>query len=388
MMSIFILTGAMIGCAVMVYTAVSVVSGMKSMRILRDIAPFKPENTPRVSIIVPACNEESNIEKALLSLLSQQYENFEVIVIDDRSTDGTEDILNRLQQEHPQLVIKRVKDLRDGWMGKSNAMSVGASTATGRYLLFTDADCVMEKSTVARAVSLMVGEGVDHLSLIFRNSVRGWLLDGLILDAGIGLFLVFKPWRVKEKNSRFFVGVGAFNMIEASVYRAIGGHETIKMHPIDDMMLGKIVKKHGYIQECLLGGDFISVPWYETVWAMNNGMMKNIFSIVHYRLLLVPFLIAGVLLVYIFPLWGIVFAEGFTRLLCSIILLVRTAIFYGGIKYQGLPAWYVLGSLITPYITLFIIVRAAVTTLLKGGIEWRGTLYSLKDLKKSEPILF
>ncbi len=361
---------------------------MKKMVNLGDVELCSGSDSPRVSIIVPACNEEDNIEKGLLSLLSQCYENLEIIVVDDRSTDSTADILLRMGSSYPQLIVHTITDLPEGWMGKSHALSVGASLATGEYLLFTDADTIMEETTVSRAVHFMKIRYADHLTLLFRNSSQNWLLDCLISDAGSGLLLMFKPWRVREKKSRFFIGVGAFNLLKGSVYRAIGGHEMIRMHPIDDMMLGKTIKKHGYSQECLLAGDYVRVPWYDSVPAMINGLMKNMFAVVHYRLSLIPFLLVGVTIVSVFPLWGMIFGSGHIRLFCMIAFCVRTMLFYGGMKYQGLPVWYVVGSLFSPYITLYIIVRSTLTTLVNGGIEWRGTVYSLDEMKKSEPFLF
>ncbi len=385
---LFLLICAFCACTVTIYSAVELILGLKKMVNLGDVELCSGSDSPRVSIIVPACNEEDNIEKGLLSLLSQCYENLEIIVVDDRSTDSTADILLRMGSSYPQLNVHTVTDLPEGWMGKSHALSVGASLATGEYLLFTDADTIMEETTVSRAVHYMKTRQADHLTLLFRNSSQNWLLDCLISDTGSGLLLMFKPWRVREKKSRFFIGVGAFNLLKGSVYRAIGGHETIRMHPIDDMMLGKTIKKHGYSQECLLAGDYVCVPWYNSVPAMINGLMKNMFAVVHYRLSLIPFLLVGVTIVSVFPLWGMIFGSGYIRLFCMIAFCVRTMLFYGGMKYQGLPVWYVVGSLFSPYITLYIIVRSTLTTLVNGGIEWRGTVYSLDEMKKSEPFLF
>lgn len=384
----FLLICAFCACTVTIYSAVELILGLKKMVNLGDVELCSGSDRPRVSIIVPACNEQDNIEKGLLSLLLQRYENLEIIVVDDRSTDFTADILLRMGSSYPQLIVHTVTDLPEGWMGKSHALSVGASLATGEYLLFTDADTIMEETTVSRAVHYMKIRHTDHLTLIFRNSSQNWLLDCLISDAGSGLLLMFKPWRVREKKSRFFIGVGAFNLLKGSVYRAIGGHETIRMHPIDDMMLGKTIKKHGYSQECLLAGDYVRVPWYDSVPAMVSGLMKNMFAVVHYRLSLIPFLLVGVTIVSVFPLWGMIFCSGYIRLFCMIAFGVRTMLFYGGMKYQGLPVWYVVGSLFSPYITLYIIVRSTMTTLVRGGIEWRGTVYSLDEMKKSEPFLF
>jgi glycosyltransferase involved in cell wall biosynthesis len=379
---------AFCACIVTLYTAFELILGLKKMSVLADTGPLSSGNQPLVSIIVPACNEEDNIEQGLLSLLSQRYENFEIIVVDDRSTDSTADILLRLQQSHPQLVVETVTDLPKGWMGKSHALKVGASRARGEYILFTDADCLLEETTISRAVHFMQKNHADHLTLLFQNCSHNWLLDCLISDMGAGLLLMFKPWKVNEKGNRFFIGVGAFNLLKSSVYKTVGGHEYIRMHPIDDMMLGKSIKKYGFHQECLLGGDYVRVPWYDSVTAMVSGLMKNMFAVVHYRLSAVPFLLAGVMVVSILPPWGIIFASGYIRMACLVAFSVRTLLVWGTMRYQRLPAWYMVGSLFTPYITMYITVRSAVTTLIRGGIEWRGTFYSLEELRKSEPFLF
>ncbi|MBW1637000.1 MAG: glycosyltransferase [Deltaproteobacteria bacterium] len=384
----FPLICALCAFTVTLYAAFELILGLKKMAVLADTGPCPGGGNPRVSVIVPACNEEDNIEQGLLSLLSQQYENLEVIVVNDRSTDSTADILLRLQKSYPQLVVYTVTDLPDGWMGKSHALTLGASYATGEYLLFTDADCMLEKTTISRAIHFLKNRHADHLTLIFQNCSHNWLLDCLISDTGAGLLLMFKPWKVREKGNRFFIGVGAFNLLKNSVYKAVGGHEKIKMHPIDDMMLARTIKKHGFHQECLLAGDYVKVPWYDSVTAMVSGLMKNMFAVVHYRLSAIPFLLAGVTIVSVFPLWGIFFAAGYVRFFCLAAFLIKTLLVWGGMRYQGLPSWYVVGSLFTPYITLYIIVRAAVTTLVRGGIEWRGTVYSLEEMKKSEPFLF
>ena len=384
----FSLICALCAFTVTLYAAFELILGLKKMAVLAAVEPCPGGSGPRISVIVPACNEEDNIEQGLRSLLSQQYENLEIIVVNDRSTDSAGDILGCLQKSYPELAVQTVADLPDGWMGKSHALTVGASYATGKYLLFTDADCMMEETTISRAIHYLKNSRVDHLTLIFQNCSHNWLLDCLVSDTGAGLLLLFKPWKVREKGSRFFIGVGAFNLLKKSVYEAVGGHERIRMHPIDDMMLARIIKKDGFHQECLLAGDYVQVPWYDSVTAMVNGLMKNMFAVVHYRLFVIPFLLVGVTIVSVFPLWGIFFAAGYVRFFCLTAFVIRTLLVWGGLRYQGLPSWYVAGSLFTPYITLYIIVRAAVTTLVRGGIEWRGTVYSLDEMKKSEPFLF
>ena len=262
-MSVLLILSVISCCAVIISTA-HLAIGLKKMRQLGDIDSELSDavTAPMVSVIVPACNEEEHIEQALEALLEQDYPNLEIIVVNDRSTDNTGQVLQGLKTRHPRLTVNEINDLPGGWMGKSHALTAGAALAKGTYLIFTDADVMMEHTAISRAVQYVCKNKLDHLTLIFKNITGGMLLNCLILDAGMGLLLLFRPWAARNKGSRAFVGIGAFNMVKKTVYEAIGGHEHLKMHPIDDMMLGKLIKTNGFRQECLLAHDYIRVPWY------------------------------------------------------------------------------------------------------------------------------
>src|SRR3569832_996684 len=142
--------------------AIQVHIGNKSIRSLRALPPLTGP-LPRVSIVIPARNEERNLEEALRSILALDYDNLEIDVVDDRSTDRTGEILDRMAAAEPRLRIVHVRELPPGWLGKNHALWLGAEKATGEYLLFTDADIVMDPSTLRRAVGLMLSDGLDHL---------------------------------------------------------------------------------------------------------------------------------------------------------------------------------------------------------------------------------
>jgi glycosyltransferase involved in cell wall biosynthesis len=369
------------------YAALDVLLGTARMRNLREIEPLPPARRPRVSIVVPACNEEETIRPALLSLLNLDYRPLEIIVVNDRSTDRTGEILAGMRQEYPQLVILDIWELPAGWLGKNHALQQGAETARGEYLLFTDADIHFAPSTLSRAMTLMVGEQIDHLSLIFRNVARGRLLNAMMIDAGAGLFFLLKPWKAPDPRSRRFSGVGAFNLLPRSVYFRVGGHERIKMHPIDDIMLGKIVKLSGYRQDCLSGYDFLQVRWYESPGKMIDGLMKNIFALYNFR---VAYALAAVLLLCltaILPFWGIFFLAGPARFFCLLAVTVRLYSSARGARLTGADPGVVPFSLLTPYLNVYIILRGMVTTLANRGIRWRGTRYPLEELRKNPPLL-
>jgi cellulose synthase/poly-beta-1,6-N-acetylglucosamine synthase-like glycosyltransferase len=386
-MSLCILLAAVACTGVGCYLVI-IALGVQEMRRLGDFAGAGISLQPRVSVIVPACNEEVNIARAVLSLLAQDYDNLEILVVNDRSVDDTAAVLQRLQEGDPRLGVYEITHLPEGWMGKSHALARGAALVSGEYLLFTDADVVMEPTTISRAVRVMVDQRLDHLSLLFQNMTRGWLLNCLILELGLGLFCIFRPWTVNQAGSRSFMGIGAFNMVKRSAYDAVGGHEKIRMHPIDDLMLGKIIKEQGFRQDCLLAQDFVAVPWYDTVTAMVHGLQKNMFAFVHYRLaLMVPLLLLHSL-INILPFWGVIFCQATGRTLWVAALVLKLLIFFFGLRRQGLPIWYLPGVVLVPYIVLHIVITSVVGVLKNNGISWRGSHYPLGELKKSRPLFF
>lgn len=376
--------------ALFLVTISSVILG-KGMRKIENLGNMERGSSmtgPLVTIVVPACNEEKNIENSILSFLNQDYKNLDIIVVNDRSTDNTAAVLAKLLDRFPRLYVHEVTELPHGWMGKSHALAVGAKLAKGKYLVFTDADVILENTTITRAVRYMTSNGLDHLTLVFKNMTRGWLLNSLILDAGMSLLVLFRPWMAREKSDRYFVGIGAFNMVKKSVYQKIGGHERIRMHPVDDVMLGKSIKRHGFSQDCLLAYDFVAVPWYDSVGAMVKGLEKNMFSLVHYRVLLIPILLFAIIVPTIFPVWGIIFGDLSVRTICLVTLSIRLTTFFKGLQKQEMTQWYLPGCLITPYISCYIIIKAVFVTLANGGIVWRGKHYALDELRKAEPLLF
>lgn len=378
---------SLIACLLTVAVTAEIAWGMRRMTLLTAVAPAQDTTLPRVSIVIPACNEAETIEPALHSVLALDYPDLEIIVVNDRSTDHTQAVLARMQQRHPRIRLHAVRSLPAGWLGKSHALQSGAELATGAYLLFTDADIIMERSTLRRAINHMQGKGLDHLCLIFENIAPGGLLNGLLLEVCGGLLLLFKPWLAKDEKSKRFMGVGAFNLVRADCYRAIDGHRSFALHPIDDVMLGKVLKQKGFRQECLLGYGLVQVRWYGTIGALVDGLGKNTFAVYDFNLLAV---LAGCLLIVlmnIVPTWGLLFATGLPRLLFGIAVAARVLSFAHGFSYTGFSRFNALWALLTPYCNLYLVLRAVILNLRHDGISWRGTRYPLAALRK-QPSLY
>ncbi len=378
---------AALALIVNLWVTIELALGIGKMKNLNMFLPETLDDPPKVSVIVPACNEEKTIKEGLLSLLAQNYPNLEIIVVNDRSTDQTQKVLLQLREEGADFILHTIASLPSGWLGKNHAMYVGASAAQGDILLFTDADVIMEKTTLSRAVYAMLTDQLDHLALMFKNIARGQLLNAMIMEVGGGLLYVFKPWKVSDPKSNNFVGVGAFNMIRKEVYENIGGYEQVKMHPIDDIMLGRLVKENGYQQDCFIGSDFVTVPWYDSPRAMVQGLMKNIFSLYDFRLSYAFVSIVAVILTGIVPLVGIFSSNILARNFCLLALAIRFLSFAYGARATGGGIYSFPFALLTPFLSIFMTGRAAVMTIWNNGIEWRGTHYSLEELRQNTWIL-
>ncbi|HEY2294065.1 MAG TPA: glycosyltransferase family A protein [Thermoanaerobaculia bacterium] len=366
-----------------VATAVQVYRGVRSIRALRDLPPLAGP-LPRVSIVIPARNEERNLEEALRSVLALDYDNLEIDVVDDRSTDRTGEILDRMALADPRLRIVHVRELPPGWLGKNHALWLGAGKATGEFLLFTDADVVLDPSTLRRAVGAMVADRLDHLTAAPEIDRPNVLFEMFVGAFSLFFTLYTRPWKVKDPESPSHVGIGAFNLVRAAAYRAAGGHPAIAMRPDDDLKLGKLLKKKGFHQEFVFGLGALRVEWYASVRELIQGLMKNAFSAVDYRVWVVVVSTVTQLIILIWPFLALVLTTGATRWLNLASVLVLLALCWLNAPLAGVRRWHGLGFPLATLLFLYILWRAMLLTLWRDGIDWRGTHYSLAELKANK----
>jgi glycosyltransferase involved in cell wall biosynthesis len=358
--------------------------GVGSLRRLPSCPEWAETDAPRVSIIVAACNEENTIEAGLRSLVEQSYPHLEIVVVNDRSTDRTGEILKNVARQCETLRPVEVDSLPAGWLGKNHALARGAALATGEILLFTDADVRFDHSAVSRAVSVLQKENLDHLCITFDNSGGGALLNALIIEASMNLLFLFKPWKAADAHSRIFTGIGAFNMVRREAYRAVGGHDALKMQVIDDVFLGKLIKRHGFTQDCLLGAGYLRVSWYATVPEMIDGLMKNCYATFNYRpsLAVLGAGLSGILTVV--PQWGMMIAEPPAQVLFGAAFGVRLIALSIPMVINGYGVRGIVALLLTPYLICYIIIRAMAMAERRGAVSWRGSVYDLAELRRQE----
>jgi glycosyltransferase involved in cell wall biosynthesis len=342
-------------------------------------------DAPRVSIIVPARDEEGEIEPALRSLMLLDWSNYEVIAVDDRSVDRTPQIMEQVGREHdPQkrLKIVRIDQLPDGWLGKPHAMWTAAQQATGDYFLFSDADIIFHPQALRRAMVYALESKADHL-VLFPTHI-GWSVSKKVILAAFNMLFIFghRPWKVADPNSRDHIGVGAFNLVKRTAYEKIGTFAALKMEIIEDMRLGKLIKDNGLAQRNVLGNNLLLLPWGSGASHIVRNLTKNFFALMHFsvkRTLGFCFLL---LLFNWVPFIGILFAHGWARLPFAVTLL---AIFcmYVGMSWTT-PIWpqYFLLHPVSAGLLVYTMMVSMITTLRNEGVIWRGTHYSLADLKR------
>jgi hypothetical protein len=359
-----------------------IILGMRRIAVLGAL-PSGTAAGDRVSIVVAARDEAGGVERAARSLLAQEYQPLEIILVDDRSSDGTGAIVDRLAREDPRLRVIHVTELPPGWLGKNHALALGAAAASGEWLLFTDADVVLAPGTVARGLGYARDRALDHLTVLPEVRVRGLWLQGFVTGFSVWALVATRPWTIRNPRSRRGLGVGAFNLVRRDAYLRAGGHQAIRLRPDDDLKLGKILRKIGARADVLRGSGAVVVEWYASLREAIDGLMKNSFAVVEYRVLAI---LAGVLLYLgmgLGPLAGLVLGNTLDRLLAGGALACQVAAAWWMSREIPLPRRSALLFPVTCLLLGWVVIRAMVGTLARGGIRWRGTFYPLRELRQN-----
>jgi len=351
--------------------------GSLKLRRLDRFAPAADATgLPSFTIVVPARNEASTLGPAMRSLLGLDYPLFNVIAVNDRSEDGTGDLLNGF--DDPKLTVLHVAELPPGWLGKNHALNLGARQATGDWLLFTDADIVFASDTLRRVATALMQSGVDHLCALPRLTGASHALKAALPVFSLCFGLAQKPWQASNPTSRASIGIGAFNLVRKAAYVAVGGHKRIADAPHDDLELGKLVKQAGYLQECLIADRSLSVEWYQTLPQFIHGLEKGTFAVLNYRLTLVILISLELLGFFLWPFAGLFLLHGAALALLAAAAGAMLALgTLGAHQLRFSPLYglaYPLGAIVM-VVTLW---NSALRIRSRGGLEWRGTFYPIE----------
>jgi len=227
---------------------------------------------PEVSVIVPARNEEACLGACLASLVGQQGVSFEIIVVDDGSTDRTSEIAHSF----PDVKLIEAGPLPEGWSGKSNALYNGAQQARGQWLLFTDADTVHLPGSLARALDEAKYHGAAMLSYSPAQELRGFVERAVMPVIFAELAAVYKPREVSDPNSPAAAANGQYLLITRETYDAVGGHAAIAASLLEDVELARAVKHSGRGIRFRFGGDAVRTRMYRSFAQLAEGWTKNL----------------------------------------------------------------------------------------------------------------
>jgi glycosyltransferase involved in cell wall biosynthesis len=372
-----------LGSLVWVWLYARLLARQRSVTVqLRDVPGDPPGGGwPTLAVIFAARNEADTVEAAARSLLAQDYPGLEIIAVDDRSTDATGATLDALAREDPRLKVVHVRELPPGWLGKNHALQTAAEGTEADWLLLTDADVVFAPGALRKGVAAAVDRGLDHLTLS-PDAITETFGERVFMAMFVLAFgLKAPPWRVEDPRRKEAMGVGAFNLVRAEAFRAVGGFRRLALSVDDDLRLGQALKFAGYTPGVMSGHGLVSVRWHVGLGGMVRGLEKNFFAALDFRFRDVFVGLSGLLTVGLFPFLGLFVGPWWARAACAAGVAAVAGILamaegqYGVRWYHGL--FLPLGALAAA----LSLVRSVLVTLRNGGVRWRDHLYPLRELK-------
>ena len=354
--------------------------GKREPILREDEPPASQESLPQLSMLVAAKDEQDNIEACVRGLLAQDYPDFELIVIDDRSDDRTAAIIDELAKQDERVIALHVRTLEPGWFGKNNAMRVGVERARGRWLCFSDADCKYDSPRLlSSAMRFALREHVSFLSVLPKLEAGTFWERVVQPVAGAIMVFWFPPQRVNNPDSPTAYANGAFMLMSRETYAAIGGHEPVRATLNEDMHMARRAKRARRSLRVIRGGDLYRVRMYVGFGQIWRGWSRIFFGCFGtFPRLLVSALMLAVFSVSPYVTLAAALAQG------AALLPLAGAATFAAIGQQtvlwrfyaltgnraALALTYPLGALLCLGMTL-----NAMRRLWGASTTWRGTVY-------------
>jgi len=368
---------------------------IKSMWITFRDSPFldkfnpRPHHSPKVSIILPARNEEEFIEKCINSLLEQDYKNYEIIAIDDSSDDNTGNIIKKISKENSKVIYVLAKPKPEKWTGKNWACVEGFRKASGELLLFTDADTFHTKKIISYAVDHLMSEELDALTVIPKMLCLDWWTKVTLPVLSTFLHTRFSALRVNDPSKKTGYFFGSFFIIKRKTYELVGTHEGVKSDIVEDGALGKKVKERGFRMKMVRGEHLVEAVWardWTTLWHALKRLMIPLY--IQSSKIAVGIFFAVLFLLFMpFPI--LVYSVLFASLSESFVILCGISLLAVGLFYTGSIIDAKKGVLLGFRHALFspigstVIIAGFLTGILharrSNALSWRGRTYSLSE---------
>jgi hypothetical protein len=361
-----------LGALYWVTTALLLRRAMRSVPAVQALRAPEPARWPRLSLIMPARNEEPALDSALRTKLAETYPALELVLVNDRSTDGTGAVAEAFARHEPRLQVVHVSHLPEGWLGKVHALQRGLERASGDWVLFSDADIHLAPGTLERIIAHAEEQGLDHICVLPELTCSGSVLQATLTSFFRMICAGARLWAVPDPRSSAAIGSGAFNLVRRSALARTPGLEWLKMEIGDDVALGVMLKRSGARQAVLNGRSAVSLEFYPSFRALTRALEKNGAAAPF------PVLLAGCLLLVTLEmglLAGVASGHG------PLMLLGAGAWAVGGVatlslsRWLGLPRWPALLPFLGVLPLAGVMVRSGLLALVRGGVVWRGTYY-------------
>ena len=352
------------------------------------------DDLPLISVCVPARNEERNIGRCVEAMLAQTYPNFEVIVLDDRSTDATPEILRRFASQNDKLKVLHGSNLPPGWAGKPHALTQAASVARGEWLCFVDADTFVTPEALAAVYAKALETEADLFTIMTKQIMLTFWERTVLPLVMLALSVGFSPRKVNDPERKDAIANGQFIFIKRDVYETVGGHETIKGSIVEDKDLAVLVKGQGYRLVVADGREGASTRMYTSLAEMWEGWTKNIYlGLKDDRGLLLlgvfgAFLaFTAALLLPAWVIWG-VYLTGASESIEGSVVLVEALALWGYLIYwrilasrgMGIPAWCALTTPLGAGVFSAMMLTSAWNVLSGKGVTWKGRTYPVLEM--------
>ncbi len=357
------------------------IQARRNYQTLPEIVPatadpmMQAEALPGVTIIVPARNEEANLPRLLASLLRQDYPLYEVIVVDDASTDDTASIARNYASDGVQLIS--IDGPPEGWTGKNHACWIGVGHARYPWLLFVDADTELASFALRSTISFALRRNVRALSL-FPQQRCETLWERLLLPFAFQQYFVSTDARVNERNGPA-LGNGQYFLVQRDAYQQVGGHAANAGSIVDDAALAFTLKQNGIIAFACRGERLVSVRMYTNLQQIANGFGKNMYLYVQQAPLtgiqtaLSTALASSVAMLFLDAHREKSYTLFFIALLAYAAQVLNAIPWF---RYFGITLWYALLTPFSALIFLAIAINSMIHTLAGRSLAWKGRSYA------------
>ena len=356
---------------------VSFITTILNLLLIRRLRAGVSLSGPVVSVIVPARNEERAIERTVRAFLAQTYQSLEVIVVNDRSTDGTAAILASI--DDTRLRVIHGEEPPAGWLGKPHALHQGSREARGEIFLFVDADIHYERDAVAAAVDDLQRHTARMTTLLPHLEMQGFWENVLMPQLTLTAFTYLPTWLSNRTTyRRLGIGGGTGNLVWRDSYEQAGGHEALKDAVIDDVGLARLLRRSRMRTQVVRAGHLVSVRMYHGGREIIEGFTKNTFAVFGRNYLVAAALMFLGLLFHVWPFVDAMTGDRIAIATVAVITLTRLILF-AALRYSLLAALF--AHPLCMVVWTWIIARSMWITGVRKRLLWRGRTYDASQTR-------